>query len=58
MSPEARLVSAMELVELGLEMMKAGIRREHPGAPEGTVLQLLRDRLNLAEQLENARGIT
>jgi hypothetical protein len=48
MSGEQRLALALELHELACEIARAGIRRQHPAAPDAEVERLLRQRLALA----------
>lgn len=48
MTPEQRVLIALRLHELGCEMARVGIRRQHPGAKPEEVERLLRARLELA----------
>jgi hypothetical protein len=50
MTCEQRVSIALRLHELACEMARLGIRRQHPGASETEVQQLLRQRLELARQ--------
>ncbi len=48
MTCEQRVGIALRLHELACEMARLGIRRQHPGASEADVKELLRQRLELA----------
>ena len=48
MTREERVGIALRLHELACEMARLGIRRQHPGATEAEVRELLRQRLELA----------
>jgi hypothetical protein len=50
MTREERVGIALRLHELACEMARLGIRRQHPGASEADVQELLRQRLELARQ--------
>jgi len=54
MSPEQRFLAGPEMFDLACEFAKAGIRMRHPDADEARVLELLRERLAIAERLEAA----
>ena len=51
MTREQRVGIALRLHELACEMARLGIRRQHPGASEAEVQQLLRQRLELARRI-------
>jgi hypothetical protein len=55
MKPEAKLLAGAELFDWASSITMAGIRAQHPAADARQVLQMLRDRLALAERLEAAR---
>jgi hypothetical protein len=52
MTPEQKLLAGAELFDYACSITKAGIRAQHPGADEETVLKLLRERIELAEKRE------
>jgi hypothetical protein len=52
MTPEQRLLAGGDLFDYACEITKAGIRAQYPAADNATVLSILRDRLELAAQLE------
>jgi hypothetical protein len=47
MSPEARLLQALELSELTRRLFEAGLRRRFPDLPDNDFRRLLRERLDL-----------
>ena len=51
MTREERVGIALRLHELACEMARLGIRRQHPGASETEVRELLRKRLELARRV-------
>lgn len=51
-STGAKVFSGVTLFDLACEFTRAGIRMQHPGADESHVLDLLRQRLDLARRLE------
>jgi hypothetical protein len=55
MSPEEKLLGGADLFEMSCEIMKAGIRHQFPDADETRVREILRERLALIRQRENAR---
>jgi len=55
MTPEERLLAGAELFDYACEITKAGIRVQYPQADEATVLQILRDRVELARRIEERR---
>lgn len=52
MTPEEKLLAGAELFDYACEISKAGIRAQYPDADDATVLQMLRDRLELARRIE------
>ena len=48
MTGEERLAIALRLHDLSCDIAREGIRRQHPGASEAQVNELLRTRLQLA----------
>jgi hypothetical protein len=48
MTGEQRLAIALDLHELACDIAREGIRRQHPGATESEVEQILRHHLQLA----------
>jgi hypothetical protein len=48
MTGEERLAIALRLHDLSCDVAREGIRRQHPGASEARVNELLRARLQLA----------
>ena len=48
MTGEERLAIALRLHDLSCDIAREGIRRQHPGASEAQVNELLRARLQLA----------
>jgi hypothetical protein len=52
MTQEQRFRAGPELFDLACQFTKSGIRADHPEADEARVLELLRERLALAEKLE------
>jgi hypothetical protein len=53
MTPEQKLMAGAELFDYACEITKAGIRAQHPGADEATVLNLLRERIERARRWED-----
>ncbi|MDB5318787.1 MAG: hypothetical protein JWN40_418 [Phycisphaerales bacterium] len=53
MRPEQRLLAGAELFDYACAITRAGIRAQHPGADEATVLRILRERLELASRFED-----
>lgn len=51
--PERKLVLGLELFDRMKELIRAGIRLQHPGADEQTVHRMLLERLDMARRLEN-----
>lgn len=51
--PERKLVLGLELFDRTKELIRAGIRLQHPDADERTVHRMLLKRLDMARQLEN-----
>ena len=51
MTCEQRVLTALRLHALACDMGRLGIRRQHPGADEAKVSELLRHRLELARSL-------
>ena len=51
MTGEERLAIALRLHDLSCEIAREGIRRQHPGASEAQVNELLRTRLQFAIRL-------
>lgn len=49
-----KILCGVELFDLACEFSKAGIRMQYPEADEPLVLDLLRQRLDLARRLEHA----
>jgi hypothetical protein len=49
MSPGEKILAGPELFDLACEWARAGIRRQHPHAGEGQVLELLEQRIRLGE---------
>lgn len=49
---DAKLRLGAELFDYACEITKAGIRMQHPDESESGILDLLRERLELAERLE------
>ncbi|MGH9158376.1 MAG: hypothetical protein ACRD2X_00095 [Vicinamibacteraceae bacterium] len=45
MGPEQRLRKAFELAAFGRELLRAGIRRRHPGLSDSEIDALVRDRV-------------
>lgn len=43
MTPAEKLRAALELHEVGVELMRQNLRRRHPDASDGTIEQLLAD---------------
>lgn len=52
MSEGERFVAGLRLFDFACEWTKAGIRMDCPDASEEEVLELLRERLTIAERLE------
>jgi Rv0078B-related antitoxin len=51
-APAEKLRDGLRLFERTCRMMEAGIRHERPGASPAEILQLIRQRLRLARELE------
>jgi hypothetical protein len=51
--PVERLIDGLRLFERACEVMLAGIRHEYPGIDPDGAMALLRERLQLARQLES-----
>ena len=52
MTMEQKLLAGPQLFDYACEIAKMGIRMQHPGADESRVVELLGERLALAERLE------
>ena len=55
MTPAQRLLAGAELFDFACAATKAGIRAQHPGADEATVLRILRQRVALPDRFEDNR---
>jgi hypothetical protein len=55
MDPAERLLEGPRLFDRACELMKAGIRHRDPGASEETVLERLRQQLDVLRRLEDTR---
>ena len=55
MTPQQRLEAGGDLFDYACVATRAGIRMQHPDASESEILQLLRQRVELGEQLERER---
>lgn len=53
--PERKLVLGLELLDRVKELLRAGIRLQHPNVDEATLHRMLRERLELSRQMENER---
>ncbi len=51
-TPAERFLSGPQLFDWACEIMRAGIRAQHPAADEDRVSQLLRERLVLGRRLQ------
>ena len=54
MSPGRKLILGIELFDWACKWMEGGIRLQHPDVDENRVRDLIRERLALAERMENA----
>ena len=55
MSPADKLIAGARLFDYACAVTAAGIRHQFPEADERRVLEILRQRLDLARRLEEAR---
>jgi hypothetical protein len=54
MTEDEKLRLSVDLFDIGLELVRSGIRSQHPDADAGTVERLLDERLALGRRLEAA----
>lgn len=55
MLPSEKLLEGARLFDFACAITAAGIRHQHPDADEQRVLEILRNRLDLARRLEERR---
>lgn len=48
MTPSERLTMALDLFEMGCQLMEAGLRSQHPNATSAEIESMLRQRLHRA----------
>jgi hypothetical protein len=53
MTPAQRLLAGAELFDYACQITKAGIRADHPNADDAELLRILRQRLELAQRIED-----
>lgn len=56
LTPEQRILAGVEQSELAIDVVRNGIRGQHPAADAETVERLLRERIDLMRKLERRSG--